>query len=170
MKKFQHPAVARGNPGGRACGLRRRRRGRDPVLGFDTTPAPIVAPPVTPPGVPVAPTVTAVDPANNATGVGITNKVVTANFSEAMAPIGGASSFTLTCAAPCVNPAGTVSLDATKRIATFAMASGGALAANTTYTATVTGATSLATGLALAVPYVWNSAPARPWQGPSPPP
>jgi len=119
--------------------------GRDPVLGFDGTAAG-----------PAAPTVTAVAPANNATGVATNNALITANFSEAMAAIGGASSFTVTCAAPCVNPAGTVSLDATGRIATFALAAGSTLATGTTYTATVTGATSLATGLALAAPYAWK--------------
>lgn len=119
--------------------------GRDPVLGFDGTGAG-----------PGAPTVTAVAPANNATGVATNNALITANFSEAMAAIGGASSFTVTCAAPCVNPAGTVSLDATGRIATFALTAGSTLATGTTYTATVTGATSLATGLALAAPYAWK--------------
>ncbi len=116
--------------------------GRDPILGFG--------------GTPVAPTVTAVAPANGTTGVAINTTLVTAGFSEAMNPITGAASFTLTCAAPCVNPAGTVSLDATNRIATFALPAGGTLATSTTYTATVTGATSLATGLAIATPYVWR--------------
>jgi hypothetical protein len=119
--------------------------GRDPVLGFDGTAAG-----------PAAPTVTAVAPANNATGVATNNALITANFSEAMAAFSGASTFTVTCVAPCVNPAGTVSLDATGRIATFALAAGSSLATGTTYTATVTGATSLATGLALAAPYAWK--------------
>ena len=119
--------------------------GRDPVLGFDGTPA-----------APAAPTVTAVAPVNNATGVAINNTLVTANFSEPMAAFGGASTFTVTCAAPCVNPAGTVSLDTTGRIATFALPTGSTLATATTYTATVAGATSLATGLALAAPYAWK--------------
>lgn len=102
----------------------------------------------------VAPTVTAVAPVNNATGVPINYTLITAAFSEPMAPITGAASFTLTCAAPCVNPTGTVTLDATNRIATFASAAN--LAPATLYTATVTGAQSLATGLALATPYVWT--------------
>src|SRR4051812_45805806 len=79
--------------------------GRDPVLGFDSVAAP--------------PTVTAVAPLNNATGVPINSTVITAAFSEAMSPITGGASFTVTCAAPCANPAGTVALDGTNRIATF---------------------------------------------------
>ncbi|MEJ6023478.1 Ig-like domain-containing protein [Ramlibacter sp. PS4R-6] len=120
--------------------------GRDKVLGFDG--------PAAPP--PVPPTVTAVAPVNNATGVPTNNTIITAAFSEPMAPITGTASFTVTCAAPCVNPAGTVTLDSTGRIATFALPAGAALAAGTTYTATVTGAKSAASGLALAVPYVWQ--------------
>jgi hypothetical protein len=115
--------------------------GRDPVLGFDARPAP--------------PTVTAVAPVPNATGVAINNTVITAGFSEPMAPITGAN-FTVTCAAPCANPAGTVTLDSTGRVATFALPAGSALAASTTYTATVSGAKSAATGLALAVPFAWQ--------------
>jgi hypothetical protein len=105
---------------------------------------------------PVPPTVTAVTPARNAAGVALNNALISANFSEAMAAIAGSASFTVSCAAPCTSPAGTVSLDPTNRIATFAMASGASLSPSTTYTATVTGARSLATGLALASPYVWQ--------------
>lgn len=119
--------------------------GRDPILGIGGT-----APP------PVAPTVTAVAPANNATGVAINTSAITAAFSEPMAPLSGAASFSVTCAAPCTNPLGTVSLDATGRIATFALPTNSTLATGTTYTATVTAAASLATGLTLASPYVWK--------------
>jgi len=115
--------------------------GRDPILGFSGTAA--------------APTVTAVAPANNATGVAI-NTAVAAAFSEPMAAITGAASFTVTCAAPCANPAGTVALDSTNGIATFSLPAGSRLATGTTYTATVTGARSLATGLAMASPYAWQ--------------
>lgn len=90
--------------------------GRDPVLGFDSPPPP---------------TVTAVTPLDNATGVVVNNTVITATFSEPMAPITGAASFTVTCAAPCTSPAGNVTLDSTNHIATFALASGTTLAANT---------------------------------------
>jgi hypothetical protein len=116
---------------------------RDPVLGVGS----IIA---------VPPTVTAVAPVNNATGVSINNTIITAAFSEPMAPITGTASFTVTCAAPCANPAGTVALDATNKIATFTLAPATTLASGTLYTATVTGAKSLATGLALASPYVWQ--------------
>ncbi|HUR89063.1 MAG TPA: Ig-like domain-containing protein [Ramlibacter sp.] len=127
-----------------ACG-----GGRDPVLGFDST----AAPPA-PPAAAAPPTVTAVAPANNSTGVPINSTVITAEFSEAMSAISGSASFTVTCAAPCASPTGTVALDSTKRIATFTSAA--ALSPATTYTATVTGAKSAATGLALAAPYVWH--------------
>lgn len=115
--------------------------GRDPILGFSGTAA--------------APTVTAVAPANNATGVAI-NTAVAAAFSEPMAAITGAASFTVTCAAPCANPAGSVALDSTNGVATFSLPAGSTLATGTTYTATVTGARSLATGLAMAGPYAWQ--------------
>jgi hypothetical protein len=117
--------------------------GKDEILGFD---APAIAPP----------TVTAVAPANNATGVPVNNTLITAAFSEPMAPITGTATFVVSCAAPCVSPTGTVTLDSTNRIATLALAAGTTLATNTTYTATVTAARSLATGLAMTAPFVWR--------------
>ncbi|HUY02697.1 MAG TPA: Ig-like domain-containing protein [Rhodocyclaceae bacterium] len=118
--------------------------GRDPILGVGG----IVA---------VAPTVTAVAPVSNASGVPINNTIITANFSEPMAPLTGGASFTVTCTtAPCVNPSGTVALDASNRIATYTLTPGSALMPLSDYTATVTGAKSIATGLALASPYVWH--------------
>jgi hypothetical protein len=104
----------------------------------------------------LAPTVTAVAPINGATGVPINNTVITAAFSEPMAPITGGATFTVTCAIPANNPVGTVSLDATDTIATFTLAPATTLAPQTLYTATVTGARSLASGLALARPYAWQ--------------
>ena len=104
---------------------------------------------------PPAPTVTAVDPSNNAVGVPI-NDSINATFSEAMAPISGAASFTVACASPCINPTGTVALDSTHTVATFKPTAGRALAPATLFTATVTGATSLTTGVAVASPYVWR--------------
>jgi hypothetical protein len=104
----------------------------------------------------LAPTVTAVTPVNNAVSVPVSNTVINATFSEPMAPIAGAASFTVTCAAPCANPAGTAALDATGTIATFTLAAGPSLAPLTLYTATITAARSLATGLSLASPYVWT--------------
>jgi hypothetical protein len=117
--------------------------GRDEVLGFNGVP-------------PVPPTVTAVTPANNATGVPIATPAISATFSEPMAAITGTATFTVTCAAPCLSPAGAVALDSTGRVANFTLTSGSALANATTYTATVTGARSLATGLPLAAPYTWQ--------------
>jgi hypothetical protein len=58
------------------------------------------------------------------------------------------SSFTLACAAPCVSPAGTVSYVTGNRTAVFTP--GAALAANTTYTATITTAATDLAGNALA--------------------
>jgi hypothetical protein len=116
--------------------------GRDEILGFDGKAAP--------------PTVTAVTPANNATGVAVANPIISATFSEPMAALTGNASFVVTCDAPCVSPTGTVALDSTNRIATFTLPADSTLANSTTYTATVTGAKSLATGLALANPYVWR--------------
>ena len=101
----------------------------------------------------IAPTVTAVAPVNGATGVGL-NTTITAAFSAQMAAITGAASFTVTCVAPCTNPAGTVSLDAASTTATFAPTAN--LEPLQTYTATITGATALATGLAMASPYSWS--------------
>lgn len=117
--------------------------GRDPILGTGGIAA-------------VAPTVTAVAPVNNATGVPINNTIITAAFSEPMAPLTGTAGFTVTCAAPCTAPTGTVALDATSKIATFTLAPATTLATGTLYTATVSGAKSLATGLALASPYAWQ--------------
>src|SRR6202011_398747 len=116
--------------------------GRDPILG-----ARVAA---------LAPTVTAVAPTPNATGVPINNTIITATFSELMAPLTGAASFAVTCAAPCTSPTGTVALDATNTIATFTVTPAASLAPLTVYTGTITGATSLATKLPLASPYVWH--------------
>ena len=88
----------------------------------------------------MAPTVTAVTPVNLATGVVVASPVITATFSEAMAPISGAASFTVTCASPCTSPTGTVTLDASGAMATFALSAGTTLESNTVYTATITGA------------------------------
>jgi hypothetical protein len=115
---------------------------RDPILGAGVAAL-----------APTAPTVTAVAPVNHAVGVSL-NTEVAATFSEPMAPITGAASFTLTCEAPCVSPTGTVALDATSTNATFTPTAD--LAPLALYTATITGATSLATGIALASPYAWQ--------------
>ncbi|EQD56407.1 hypothetical protein B1A_11554, partial [mine drainage metagenome] len=56
----------------------------------------------------------------------------------------------------CTSPTGTVTLDASNTVATFTLTPGTTLQPLTLYTATVTGATSLSTGLPLASPYVWT--------------
>ena len=104
----------------------------------------------------LAPYVTAVAPANNATSVPMNTNIITATFNEPMAAISGGASFTVTVAAPGISPTGTVTLDATKRIASFTLTPATSLAPSTLYTGTVTGAKSLATGIAMAGPYVWR--------------
>jgi len=116
--------------------------GQDPVLGVGVADV-----------APLPPTVTAVAPVNTATGVSLNTKV-TAEFSEPMAPITGTASFKLTCLSPCTDPSGTVTLDATGRNATLTLSAN--LASLQTYTATITDASSLATGLELATPYTWS--------------
>ena len=121
-----------------ACG-----DGRGPILGTGA-------------GAQQGPTVTAVTPLNQVSGVSVSNPGITATLSEAVSPISGAASFTVTCASPCTSPSGTVTLDATNTIATFTLAAGTMLEPVRLYTATVTGARSVATGLTMAVPYVWT--------------
>lgn len=104
----------------------------------------------------LVPTVTAVAPAVDATNVPVNATIINATFSEAMQPIAGSSSFVVTCEAPCVNPGGTVALDATGTIATVTLPPLTTLSFFTTYTATITGARSLANGVPLATPYVWQ--------------
>jgi len=100
------------------------------------------------------PTVTAVAPVNDATGVPINLREVVAAFNEPI--VTGSTMFNVTCSAPCVNLTGTLAFDATGRNAAFSVAPGTPLAASTRYTATITGAKSVATGLTLATPFVWH--------------
>ncbi len=72
----------------------------------------------------LVPAVTAVTPLAGATGVSITNPQITATLNEPIAPITGTASMTVTCAAPCVNATGIVTLDATNTIATFTLTPG----------------------------------------------
>ncbi|MBN2855489.1 MAG: Ig-like domain-containing protein, partial [Halothiobacillaceae bacterium] len=67
--------------------------GQAPILGAGGAVQAPVVPPVVPPA---PPTVTAVAPLNNATGVPINNTLITAAFSEPMAAITGGASFTVT--------------------------------------------------------------------------
>ena len=103
-----------------------------------------------------APTVTAVTPVDHATLVVTDNTLISATFSEPMAAMSGAATFSVTCAAPCVSPTGTVAQNSTSSTATFTVAPSSNLAPRTLYTATVSGVTSLATGVALATPFIWQ--------------
>jgi len=120
--------------------------GSDVTLG-NPPPAPITA---------IAPTVTAVAPVNNGTGVPLNLQTIALAFSEPMAPITNASTITVSCAVSCANPTGTVTLDASSINATFALTPGTTLVPNMQYTVTVTGARSLVAGLPLVNPYVWQ--------------
>lgn len=99
------------------------------------------------------PWVTVVAPANNAIDVPIANPVITATFSEQMAPINGSATFTLSSALS-ASVSGTVALDSTKRVATFTPAN--ILVPSTLYTATLNGITSNTTGRAIQYAYVWS--------------
>ena len=98
------------------------------------------------------PTVTAVAPLNNATGVAL-NTAITAMFDQAMAPATmSTSTFTLTGPGT-TSVSGAVTYTTINNIVTFAPTSN--LAAETVYTATVTtGVTNLA-GTAMAANFVW---------------
>ncbi len=116
---------------------------RDPLLGSDVVSA-------------IPPSVTAVTPVDNSTGISTNTAEVVATFSEPMSPVADRTNFTLTCLAPCASPVGTVSIGATFATATLSLPSTLHLAPLTTYTATVSGLRSLATGLALLGPYAWH--------------
>lgn len=118
-------------------------QGRDPIFGIDGDTAA------------QAPRVTAVAPVNDATGVAVNNTIITAAFSEPMAPL-TAENFTVTCDAPCADPSGTVALDTDGTTATFSLDSGTSLEPLTRYTATIDGASSTATGLEILGPFVWH--------------
>jgi hypothetical protein len=117
--------------------------GRDPILGTN--------------GIAVlVPAVIAETPADGSTDVLTSTAVITATLNEAVAPITGTASMTVTCAAPCVSPTGVVTLDATHTIATFTLTPGTSLTTLTKYTGTVTGASSLGGGIAMAGPFTWH--------------
>jgi len=115
---------------------------RSPILGIGGSPE-------------LAPAVTATIPADGATSVPSSTTAIVAAFNEPVAPFTGGASFTVTAGSG-PNPAGTVALDPTGTKATFTLAGSTTLAVATTYTATLTGVTSLGTGLAMASPYVWT--------------
>jgi hypothetical protein len=108
---------------------------------------------------PVAPTVSSVSPANNATGVAVSVKPAV-TFNQAVT--GSSVGFALKNAAGAA-VTGTVAYDPATNSATFTP--GSALAYSTVYTATVSGATN-ASGQTMAAPYSWTfttvAAPACP--------
>ena len=98
----------------------------------------------------IAPTVIATNPANGATGVAI----ITASFSEPMnASTVTAATFTVTGPGPTA-VAGTVAYNASTQIAIFTPTT--ALAASTTYTATITTGAKDVAGNSLASNRVWS--------------
>src|ERR1700722_14649514 len=119
------------------------------------------------------PRVSATDPVTTTPGptVGVpSNTAISATFTKDMAPatITG-TSFTVTCAAPCVSPTGTVVYSASARTAVFRPAA--SLTVGDTYTATITTAVTDLAGNALAgnqapLPaasdYVWTFTAAAP--------
>lgn len=98
---------------------------------------------------PIAPVVTTVAPLDNAIGVPV-GSTVAITFDKPMAP---GSTFAITCAAPCVNPTGTVALSAGGTVATYTLTPSTSLAPLTLYTVTAN-ATMSAGGLPLVVPFV----------------
>jgi hypothetical protein len=98
---------------------------------------------------PTAPAVTNVAPSDNLISVPV-NSTVAITFNKTMA---AGSTFTITCAAPCVNPTGTVALSAGGTIATYTLTPATSFAPLTQYTVTATSPTSAA-GLPLAAPFV----------------
>ncbi|HMI73267.1 MAG TPA: ice-binding family protein [Steroidobacteraceae bacterium] len=104
----------------------------------------------------LVPAVTAETPANGASNVLTTTAFITATFNEPVAPLTGTASFTLTCAAPCVDATGVVSLDAAHTLATFTLTPGTSLAPLTQYTGTIAGAMSLSGGVPMAAPFSWQ--------------
>ncbi len=103
-----------------------------------------------------APTVTAVVPLNNATGVPVNTKIITAAFSEAMNPATlNAASFTLAC--PAGTPVtGVVTYQAAGNLATLTLPALPNLPENTLCTATITAAAADPAGNHLAANYVWT--------------
>jgi hypothetical protein len=117
--------------------------GQDQIFGTDTTAA-------------LIPIVTSETPADGSAGVLVTTPSISATLNEPVSPITGSATFTLTCPAPCTNATGVVSLDATNTIATFTLTPGTTLAPFMVYTATISGATSLSSGVPMAAPFSWT--------------
>lgn len=101
-------------------------------------------------GIPVAPTVTSTDPANNATNVPL-NKVIKATFSEAMDPA-TITGTTFTLKQGNTTMTGTVTYSGT----TASFTPNSPLSASLVYTATITTGAKNTAGTALANDYVWT--------------
>jgi hypothetical protein len=108
-----------------------------PTTPPPTTPPPTTPPPTTPPPA-NGPTVMAQAPANNASGIAA-GSLVTATFSKAVQGVSG-TSFKLRASSSTTDVAAQVTYNATSRVATLKPSS--SLAANTAYTATLTGGAS----------------------------
>ncbi len=122
--------------------------GKDPILGV-----PVVQTPTTTPTDTTRPRVSSTIPVTTTPGPTpnfASNSVISAVFSEAMAPasITKAGTFSLSCASPCVSPTGTVTYDVASNTAIFRPSA--VLANTTTYTATITTAATDLAGNALA--------------------
>jgi hypothetical protein len=113
--------------------------GKDSVLGAEDRVGVAPTPPV----------VNTVSPANNAISVP-TNSTIVMTFDK---PMGAGTTFAVTCAAPCVNPAGSVALNAAGNVATFTLTPATTFAPLTQYTITATAPQS-SVGLPLATPFV----------------
>jgi hypothetical protein len=98
---------------------------------------------------PIAPVVTTVSPVNNAIGVPV-GSAIAITFDQAIA---AGSTFAVTCAAPCVNPTGTVALSAGGTVATYTLTPATTFSPLTLYTVTANG-TMGAGGLPLVAPFV----------------
>jgi Ice-binding-like/Bacterial Ig-like domain/Quinohemoprotein amine dehydrogenase, alpha subunit domain III len=98
------------------------------------------------------PTVTSTNPANLATGVPI-NRKIAATFSKPMNPL-TITAATFTVVGGGTNVAGTVTCNAACNVATFAPMAN--LAANITFTATITTSAKDPAGNSLASPFVWT--------------
>lgn len=110
---------------------------------------------------PTALGVTLLAPTMGSSAVALNNSQVSATFSEPVGPIGtdpnaDGASFILTCAAPCTSPNGSVSLDASGKVASYRLPVGTTLAPLTLYTATIKGAKALSSGNSLAAPFSWQ--------------
>ncbi len=112
---------------------------KDPILGAEGRVGVAPTPPV----------VTTVSPANNAISVPV-NSTIAVTFDQAMA---AGSIFAVTCAAPCVNPTGSVALNGAGTVATFTLIPATTFAPLTLYTVTATAPTN-AVGQPLPTPFV----------------